>query len=128
MNPDLKVYDTRVVIDGTSDWIKPGMSAEVEIIVAQLSEVLYIPLQAVNNENGEQVCYVAGLTGNARRVIKTGEFNDSFIEVKSGLEPGDRVLLRAPVEPETGSTDQTPQKTEEEAAPAAEAAVEKKTG
>jgi multidrug resistance efflux pump len=132
MNPDLKVYDTRVVIDGTSDWIKPGMSAEVEIIVAQLPDVLYIPLQAVNNENGEQVCYVAGLTGNDRRVVKTGEFNDSFIEIKSGLEEGDRVLLRAPVEPEAASSDQAPAKSEEDAAPgevsAAEAAAEKKTG
>ncbi|MFM1920039.1 MAG: hypothetical protein RLZZ303_1673, partial [Candidatus Hydrogenedentota bacterium] len=30
------------------------------------------------------------------RKVTVGEFNNSFIEIQSGLEPGERVLLRAP--------------------------------
>ncbi len=96
MNPDLKVYDTTVTIDGTQDWLKPGLSAQVEILIDRLEDVLYVPLQAVSEEEGKRVCYV--VTGGApeRRVVETGAFNDAFIEIKSGVNEGERLLLRAP--------------------------------
>jgi HlyD family secretion protein len=96
MSPDIKVYETEINILGNNDWLKPGMSAQVEIVAGTLKDVVYVPLQAVFNEDGERVCYVSGLTGPVRRVIETGDFNDSFIEVKKGLEEGDVVLLRSP--------------------------------
>jgi len=96
MNPDLKVYTTTIVIDGTHDWLKPGMSSEAEIIIDELPDVLQVPLQAVSPSNGEQVCYVANSFGAERRVVKTGAFSESFIEITHGLEVGEVVLLRAP--------------------------------
>ncbi|MEX2130970.1 MAG: HlyD family efflux transporter periplasmic adaptor subunit, partial [Pseudohongiellaceae bacterium] len=48
MNPDLKVYPTVVKIEGTYEWLRPGMSAEVEILVDTLEDVVYVPLQAVS--------------------------------------------------------------------------------
>jgi len=96
MSPDLKVYRTTVTIDGTHDWVKPGMSAKVEILVNKLEDVVYIPLQAVSPDNGKQICYVAGGFKPERREIEVGEFTDEFIEVKRGLREGERVLLRLP--------------------------------
>ncbi len=99
MNPDLKVYETTVVLDGSYDWLKPGMTAKVEILIDELDDVLYVPIQAVATVSGERVAYLARLGGDPeKRVIETGEFNDSFIEVKSGLNEGDEVLL---IHPET---------------------------
>lgn len=101
MNPDVKVYETKLSIAGHHDWMKPGMSAQVEILVKELSDVLYIPLQAVVPVDSQKVCYVVrGLGQPEKRVIEVGEFNNEYIEVKSGLKEGDRVLLRAPVQPE----------------------------
>ncbi len=96
MSPDLKVYLTTITIDGTHDWVKPGMSAKVEITVNKLDDVVYIPLQAVSPDNGKQVCYVAGSFKPERREVEVGEFTDEFIQVKSGLKEGERVLLRLP--------------------------------
>ncbi len=97
MNPDMKLYPAMVSIDGTHDWLKPGMSARVEILVEQLEDVVYVPIQAVSSENGQRVCYVIDTLGRQeRRVVETGEFNNEFIEVKSGLQEGEQVLLRAP--------------------------------
>jgi HlyD family secretion protein len=96
MNPDLKIYPTTIVIDGTHDWLKPGMSAQAEIIVNQIPNVLQIPLQAIHISGGEQVCYVQNALGVERRAVETGEFNESFIEIKSGLQEGEVVLLRPP--------------------------------
>jgi RND family efflux transporter MFP subunit len=96
MNPDLKVYLTTVAIDGTHEWVKPGMSAKVEILVNQLQDVVYVPMQAVVPDDGGHVCYVMrGLSSEPRRV-EIGEFTDEFIEIKSGIKEGERVMLRPP--------------------------------
>lgn len=101
LNPDLKVYTTAIAIEGQYDWIKPGLSAEAEIIVDTLEDVLYVPVQAVFEERGETVSYVSSLTGSNRSNVKIGKFNDLYVEVKEGLEEGDYVLLRQPVAPST---------------------------
>jgi len=95
MNPDLKVYLTTVTIQGTNDWLKPGMSAKVEIFVSRLPEVVYVPVQAVSPADGKQVCYLSNGHKPEQRVVEVGEFNDEFIEIKNGLKEGDKVLLRA---------------------------------
>jgi multidrug efflux pump subunit AcrA (membrane-fusion protein) len=95
MNPDLKVYLTTVTIQDTNDWMKPGMSAKVEIFVSRLPEVVYVPVQAVSPAEGKQVCYLANGHKPEQRVVEVGEFNDEFIEIKTGLKAGDKVLLRA---------------------------------
>src|ERR1039457_3800765 len=85
MNPDLKVYNTTITINGTYDWVKPGMSAKVEILVNKLDDVIYVPVQAISPSDGKQVCYVAGAFKPERRDVEIGDFNDEFIEIKHGL-------------------------------------------
>ena len=92
MNPDMKVYLTTVTLSGTNEWLKPGMSAKVEIMVSRLENVIYAPMQAVSAYQGKQVCYLQG-GRRERRVVEVGEFNDEFIEIRNGLKEGDRVLL-----------------------------------
>ncbi len=96
MSPDLKVYVTTVSIDGSRDWVKPGMSAKVELLVKQLTNVVHIPLQAVAPKNGKQICYVVKGGKSDERDIEVGDFNDEFIEVRSGLKEGENVLLNLP--------------------------------
>lgn len=94
-NPDLKVYQTTVAIDGGYNWLKPGMSAKVELLVRQLRDVVYVPLQAVTENNGKHFCQV--INGKSeKREVEIGEFNDEFIEIKRGLNLGEKVSLRAP--------------------------------
>lgn len=96
MNPDLKVYPTTIKIDGTHEWLRPGMSAEVEIIVDRLSDVIYVPVQAVTYFDNRRVVYVAGRGKPERREVEVGAFSESFIEIVSGLEEGENVLLLPP--------------------------------
>jgi HlyD family secretion protein len=95
-NPDLKVYTTSVSIENVGDQIKPGMSARVEIIIAQLSDVISIPVQSVANREGGKVCYVMTSGGPKEQRIQTGAFNDRFVEVLDGLQEGQKVLLNPP--------------------------------
>ncbi len=72
------------------------MSAEVEILVQRLEDVVQVPLQAVTTSENSKVCYVANGGAPEKRVVETGEFNESFIQIAKGLEPGEEVLLRPP--------------------------------
>jgi multidrug resistance efflux pump len=96
MNPDMKVYLTKITIDGTHNWVKPGMSAKVEVLVDRLADVVYVPIQAVNPSEGKQFATVVGGFKSDRREVEIGQFNDEFIEIKKGLKEGEKVLLRAP--------------------------------
>jgi RND family efflux transporter MFP subunit len=96
MNPDLKVYPTVVKVDGTYDWLRPGMSAEVDILVATLEDVIYVPLQAVSYVGNQQVVYVRSGGRTERRDVEVGDFSEQFIEIVSGLREGEQVLLLAP--------------------------------
>jgi len=95
-NPNQKIYPTKIHIDKTHDWIKPGMSAKVEIVIETLKDVMRIPLQSVMVESGETVVYVNRDGKAVRQVIKGGNFNEDFIEVTEGLTEGESVYLSKP--------------------------------
>jgi multidrug resistance efflux pump len=95
-SPNLKVYPAVIHIAGVHDWLKPGMNAKVEIIVDQLDDILYVPVQSVEVENDHYFTYVKDGGALLRREIRTGQFNDEFIEIKGGLNLGEEVALALP--------------------------------
>ncbi|MGA2172458.1 MAG: efflux RND transporter periplasmic adaptor subunit [Sedimentisphaerales bacterium] len=114
LSPDLKVYTTQVSIDGSYDFLKPGMSAKVEITVEQLDNVIIVPVQVVANRGGKKVCYCITERGTKEREVKTGSFNDTFVQIVEGLQPGEEVLMNPPriIEPTIADANvsQRPQK------------------
>jgi HlyD family secretion protein len=96
LNPNMKVYRTTIKIDGEHDWIRPGMTAKAEILVNHLDDVVYVPIQAVTPLEDKKVCYVADGGQPEQREVEVGEFNEAFIEIKKGVQEGERVCLRTP--------------------------------
>jgi HlyD family secretion protein len=96
LSPDVKVYTTKVSIEGSHDSVKPGMSAKVEILVDQLDDVLFVPVQVVANREGKKLCYVMASGLMEKREVETGLFNDNLVEIKSGLTEGEMILLSPP--------------------------------
>ena len=99
--PNLKVYPCTVHINGYHPWMKPGMNAKVEIMVNQLADVLFVPVQSIEVEQDHHYCYVNNNGTLERREITTGLFNDEFIEVRDGLQGGEAVALALPKKAET---------------------------
>src|SRR6185503_5546420 len=99
MNPNLKVYSTDVLIEEDLPDLKPGASARAEIVVTNLVNALTVPLQAVTTLKGKQVCFVHQGEGLAPIPVTVGNFNDQFIEIRSGLKEGDLVALTPPAAP-----------------------------
>lgn len=85
-------YDTLVEIPSGLG-LKPGMSAEVEIIIAEYQDVLAIPVAAVFGTDENPICWVKTAKGTQRRPLKLGDSNDIFTIIKKGLKEGDEVIL-----------------------------------
>jgi HlyD family secretion protein len=97
LNPDLKVYATQVTIDGSYDFLKPGMSAKVETTVEELNDVTIVPIQAVANRGGKKVCYCLNRQGHQEREVQTGSFNEKFVQITDGLRAGEDILTNPPL-------------------------------
>ncbi|MBN1557060.1 MAG: efflux RND transporter periplasmic adaptor subunit [Lentisphaerae bacterium] len=99
LNPDLKVYDTEIHIDGNGARLRNGMSCKVEIIVERHDAVLSVPIQSVVHVAGEPTVYVVNDRNETRaRAVETGLDNNRMIHIKSGLRAGERVLLTPPLD------------------------------
>jgi multidrug resistance efflux pump len=98
---DVKVYVTKVTLDGSVEGLKPGMSAEVTITTGDpLDQVITVPIQAIvgGPELGDnRQVYVMTPKGPEMRPVVIGQSNDTKVEVKSGLEEGAVVVLNPKV-------------------------------
>lgn len=80
--------------------LKPGMSADIEILITTLDNVLSVPSQCVVERDGRKQVYIAegkalnpGATALAKlRPVETGETNWSFTEITKGLSVGEYVI------------------------------------
>ena len=85
-------YDTIVELPSI-DRLRPGMSAEVEILIASYKDVLKIPVAAVVENDEQGYCWVMTDEGAGRRTVTLGDSNGVFTIVESGLAEGDEVIL-----------------------------------
>jgi HlyD family secretion protein len=77
--------------------VKPGMNVSVKIIVAQSVDVVRVPLEAVSDRGiaGHRVIVVGRGGRTSSRQVKLGLADNKQVEIRSGLRPGERVLLTA---------------------------------
>ncbi|MCA8955515.1 MAG: hypothetical protein KDC87_05540 [Planctomycetes bacterium] len=97
-NPDLKEYKTTVEIFGNNEdkLLRPNMSATVEIVVAELDDVLSIPQQAVFSQGQVQYVWLNEPAGPVATRIETGDHNESMVVITKGLKEGQQVFLVEP--------------------------------
>lgn len=91
-NGNVVKYDTIVKLPSVQG-LKPGMSAEVEVILDRHTDVLTIPVAAVVETAKGAFCWVRTAAGAERRSLQLGDTNDVFTVVKAGLQEGDEVVL-----------------------------------
>jgi len=85
-------YDTIVELPSAGG-LKPGMTAEVEVVLAHHEDVLTIPASAVVESEKGYACWVETPEGPRRRALDLGDASDMFIVVESGLHEGEQVVL-----------------------------------
>ncbi len=89
---NLVKYDTIIKLPPQKD-LKPGMSAIVEIVLADHQDVLTIPVASIVEAPEGTYCWLLENGDLVKRKISLGDTNDEFTIVTDGLKEGDRVLL-----------------------------------
>ena len=103
---ETRTADVWIYFSKKDSRMKPGMSADVEVLIATLKNVLSVPSQAVIEREGKKQVYVAegkdlkpGGSAIARlRPVDLGETNWSFTEITRGLASGEFVITTPEVE------------------------------
>ncbi|HEX9564137.1 MAG TPA: HlyD family secretion protein [Gemmatimonadaceae bacterium] len=100
-NSDAKVFEVVVDLVKPDTTLRPGMTTGNEVETEALTDVLYMPLDALTVENGTPIVFkrVGGRT--VKQEIVTGVMNDDEVVVLKGLEDGDMVLLTPPPDRES---------------------------
>lgn len=81
--------------DGVNLNVSVGNAGTLKVVTEQKTDVLTIPARAVHIADGKSYVYVVG-DDNMREVkwVETGMYGDSNVEILSGLEEGEKVILK----------------------------------
>ena len=72
--------------------LKPGMSGQVSISTRH-ENVVTVPKAAVSHQDGESNLFVIQDGRARRRNVGVGLINDKIMEIYSGIQPGDQVIV-----------------------------------
>ncbi len=93
-------YETDVAfaeLSNPENELRPGISATVEIEAARIPDALSVPIHGVHTREDHRMCWVAGPDGPELREVELGYYSDTHVQIRRGLEEGERIFL---VEPE----------------------------
>ena len=94
-NQGVVSYTVIVTPDSTNPEVKGGMTASVNIITAVASDVLAVPNSAVKSlPDGTKYVQVLENSQPSNVTVETGLSNDSYTEIKSGLEEGQEIVIQ----------------------------------
>jgi multidrug resistance efflux pump len=82
--------------------LKDGLSATVNIMVAESDNILLVPNRAISRQGRNTVVQLVTPTGTEARTVQTGISDSTNTEIVSGLNQGDQVSLP------TGTSSSTP--------------------
>jgi hypothetical protein len=78
--------------------VRPGLLADVEIIVEKVPDAVYVPNQAIFDKDGKRVVYVKSKKGDVyeERFVGITKRSESVSVINSGLKEGDVIALQDP--------------------------------
>jgi len=90
---DVVDYIVKFAMDSDDSRFKDGMSADIDILLAEKKSVLQIPERALKDVEGKKFVQILENKKASEREVKTGMKGDGgMIEVVSGLREGEQVI------------------------------------
>jgi HlyD family secretion protein len=90
---NIVVYPVEVEILDSDERIRPGMTADLNIITGEAKDIICIPKESVIERNSRTMVLTRKDGRIAPKPIETGLEGDIKVEIKSGLMEGDTVLI-----------------------------------
>lgn len=93
-NINLKEYITFIKLTDDVEKVsqlKPGMTAEIDILIDRLTDVLQAPVQSFVERGGRHFAWALVDNKVTRKEVKVGKSNEQFMEILEGLSEGDKL-------------------------------------
>lgn len=97
-NSDAKVFQVKILIHESDTTLRPAMTTSNEIVVAELHDATYVPLEAVHTADSLNFVYVRSAAGVVRREVRLGLLNENEAVIEEGLEPLEQIYLSVPAD------------------------------
>ncbi len=88
-----RALTVRCLVENRSGLLRPEMFAKVTLGIGARANALTVPVSALEEEGDERFVYVEEQGKYERRKVEIGRTMDSLTEIKSGIKPGDRVVV-----------------------------------
>lgn len=96
LDSTVRTFPARFRLDEHDPHLLPDLSAAVDLEVIAKEPAILVPIAAVHYRQAKPfVTRVNRTGGNEEQAVRVGEFDDTWIEITSGLERGDEVLMPA---------------------------------
>jgi len=92
----IMVFPTQIRIDGQNSKLLPGLTVSCRIIVNELSDVLYVPVEALFRDELSEYVWLKDRSGFRRADVKTGAVNTNYCVITGGLSANDIIALSDP--------------------------------
>jgi multidrug efflux pump subunit AcrA (membrane-fusion protein) len=76
--------------------LRPGLLADVEIVIEKIPNALHIPAQAIFQKDGKPIVYVQREGKFAAREIQLVKQSESLMVLSGGVQPGEVIALADP--------------------------------
>jgi len=86
-------FPVTVTFESTSDELTVGSTVDVEIVYERIDDAIQVPAQAVTNQEGASTVVVRTDGGDETRTVETGVTSGGMVQITSGLEAGEQVVL-----------------------------------
>lgn len=86
-------YEVTIDFEEMKEGVRSGMSADIAIEANKRENVIAVPKEAVEKKDGDRVVQVLKNNKIENRVITIGLEGDNYIEVLSGLNEGEEVVI-----------------------------------
>lgn len=92
MDPTNKTYIVRITLSNPDNLLRGGMFAQSSLEVLQRRNTLFVPKDALVEQNGVSQLYVINPDSTiAIRTVRTGLRNDNYVEILEGLSDGEQI-------------------------------------
>lgn len=90
----VKEYVVEIEITDPPRDLRPGMTAEVNILVQRIDEALQVPIESVLQRGDQYFCALPAADGTLKtREVQVGTTNETNLVIESGLTAEDEVVL-----------------------------------
>lgn len=91
--PATRTFITEIEIDNAKHEIKPGMIARILLVRESHPNAITVPLFSMMTREDERYVFIEQDGIAVKRAVETGFFQQDYIHVIDGLNPGDRLIV-----------------------------------